>query len=282
MQKYNISHIGTSEWFNYKQEIIFGLFHALRSLGKDVVISHNNLDPNRINIIIGADWLVQDKGFNDFIDGKIKYIIFEVEAFDGSTINNRSEFNVNNYRRLIENAISVITPYQYNLDTLKKIIHPDRVQYLKWGFFEELIDPNIVRDQPRNYRGAFFGLLKGERLDKARSLQTVFGGKIAFLGREHPHLYRASILSNSEYAISLSYGITEKFVNPFRLYYLYANGIQVLSDNKVDTDGYLCLSISVDNSQLAEFLMLQPQGEHELKQNARLNHLKSNIKTISL
>jgi hypothetical protein len=56
----------------------------------------------------------------------------------------------------------------------------------------------------------------------------------------------------------------------------------VLSDNKVDTDGYLCLSISVDNSQLAEFLMLQPRGEHELKQNARLNHLKSNIKTISL
>ena len=282
MQKYNISHIGTSEWFNYKQEIIFGLFHALRSLGKDVVISHNNIDPNRINIIIGADWLVQDKGFEDFISGKIKYVVFEVEAFDGSTINNRSGFNINNYRRLIENAISVITPYKYNLDTLRKIKDSNTVQYLKWGFFEEIIDPNIVRDQSRHYRGVFFGLLKGARMEKARALQGVLGGKISFLGREHPHLFRASILSNSEYAISLSYGANEKFVNPFRLYYLYSNGINVISDNPVDIDGYLELSISVSHENLAEALFVQPKGEKELIQIARINELKINIKVLEI
>lgn len=284
MKKISIVHIGTSEWFNYKQEIIFGLYHALRSVGHEVKISHNQLDANSINIIIGADWLVHDQNFDDIISSKIKYYIFEVEAFDGVTINGRDNFNLTNYIMLLQHAIGVITPYSYNINTIMqaKIIPSERLQYLRWGYFDELIDSNIVRSQSREIAGTFFGLLKGERLAKGRILQEQLGARVAFIGREHPHLYRAAVLANSDYAVSLAYGFNEKFVNPFRLYFLYANGIRVIADNITDEDGYLELATRVTFEQMSEALTSEPVDEKLLIEQARNNDLKRNIKSISI
>jgi hypothetical protein len=284
MKKVTIVHIGSSEWFNYKEEIIFGLYHALRSVGHDVQIKHNQVDGNTINIIIGGDWLSQDEKFQQFIESKIQYYIFEVENFDGTTINNRNGFNLINYSIMIEKSIGIITPYLYNIKTLSQlnVIDSKRIQYLKWGFNEQCIDKNITRNQSRSLLGTFFGLLKGSRLAKAKTLESIFTNRIKFLGREQPHAYRAAVLSNSHYAISLAYGEDEKFVNPFRLYYLLGNGINVLSDNTQDDDGYLelCLKTSTDNFSVE--LLKTPPNEVELMEHTKTHSLEKNVKNIMI
>jgi len=284
MKRITIAHIGSNEWFNYKEEIIFGLYHSLRFLGHEVQIKHNQLDESSINIIIGGDWLSQDSNFEQFIKNKIKYYIFEVENFDGSTINNREGFNLKKYSKMIEMSLGVITPYLYNVNTLNQlqIIDSEKVQYLKWGFFEECIDPNIVRNQNRNVFGTFFGLLKGERLEKAKILQAQFRNKVKFLGREQPHAYRAAALSSSHYALSLAYGAGEKFVNPFRLYYLFANGINVISDNTLDEDNYLELTINTSFEKIPAGLVKPVPSEAYLMEKVTTHRLKENLKKIKI
>lgn len=282
MKKITITHIGSNEWFNYKEEIIFGLYHALRSRGYEVQIRHNQIDESSINIIIGGDWLSQDNKFHQFIDKKLKYYVFEVENFDGMTINNREGFNLNNYSQMIERSLGVITPYLYNISTLNQlgVINKEKIQYLKWGFFEESIDQNIMRDQTRSVYGTFFGLLKGERLDKAKILHAQLSDRVRFLGREQPHAFRAAVLSSSHYALSLAYGESEKFVNPFRLYYLFANGINVISDNSLDEDNYLELSIKIPFEKFPSQLLKQVPNESELVEKVKSYSLKENIKKI--
>ena len=284
MKKITIAHIGSNEWFNYKEEIIFGLYHALRSLGYEVQIKHNQLDEQSINFIIGGDWLSQDVKFQQFIDNKLKYYIFEVENFDGVTINSREGFNLKNYCQMVEKSLGVITPYLYNIDTINKldIIDKDKIQYLKWGFFEEVIDPNIVRTQARNIHGTFFGLLKGDRLAKAQMLQSKLQNQVRFLGREQPHAYKAAALSSSHYALSLAYGESEKFVNPFRLYYLFSNGVNAISDNTIDADGYLQLAIKAPIANFVDQMLRQVPDESELIERAKMNNLKHNIKAINI
>ncbi len=50
----NIANIGNKEWLDFKSDITFGLYFALKELDHDVTISINNLESNKLNIIIGA------------------------------------------------------------------------------------------------------------------------------------------------------------------------------------------------------------------------------------
>ena len=88
--KLSIAHFGSNDWFNYKADIIYGLYHSFRKLSIEVTISHNNLSKNVINIIVGADWLANLK-FEKIkhITNNYKYCLYEAEHFDGKTINNR-------------------------------------------------------------------------------------------------------------------------------------------------------------------------------------------------
>ena len=185
---------------------------------------------------------------------------------------------------MIEKSLGVITPYLYNINTINQIniVDKSKVQYLKWGYFEEVNDPNIVRTQVRNTRGTFFGLLKGDRLAKAQMLQVKLKNQVKFLGREQPHAFKAAVLSDSNYALSLAYGESEKFVNPFRLYYLFSNGVNVISDNTIDADEYLQLAIKAPFSNFVDQMLRQVPDERELVERARMNDLKQNIRAISI
>jgi hypothetical protein len=171
--KINIAHFGSSDWFNYKADIIYGLYHSIRKVNADVTISHNSFSSNRLNLIVGADWLSglsleQLKKFTKDFD----YCIYEVEYFDGLTINNRKDFNTKHYLEILSHAKMIITPYmnQYNLH--KNMINICPTYYSKWGYFDEVKDLNIVRDIKFERDAVFFGLIKGDRENKVKILNS--------------------------------------------------------------------------------------------------------------
>ena len=284
MKKIAINHIGPPEWFNYKEEIIYGLYHGLRSNGYNARILNNQFDIASTNIIIGSDWIIQNAKFDEFINDKFDYFVFEVEKFEFQSLNNNPHFNIERYKKLLQNAKGIITPYIFNCETIEKsnFISKNNIQYLKWGFYKELIDPNIVRDQEKHLAGAFFGLLKGERLAKAEKIEKNLPGQVMFLGPEHPHSYRAAVLSSSNYSISLSYGETEKFINPFRLFYLYANQIPVLTDSSNDHDGYLQHAVKADLSEIIITLSKAPGNIQDILIIKNQSGLAENIAKIKL
>jgi len=247
--KLNIAHFGSNEWFNYKADIIYGLYHAFRRLSFDVTISHNNLSKNIINIIVGADWLGNLK-FEQVkhIINNYKYCLYEVEHFDGQTINNRADFNVQHYFEIINNAILIFTPYKYEFDIYQKFVGIKNLIYCKWAYYDEVKDFNIVRNTNYEWDAIFFGLVKGERINKIKLISKRLN--VAVVGTKTPHSMRSYYLSSSKYGLIISSGSNEKFINPFRLGVMLGNGIPVYSDKNLDDDNYLQYShiLSFDNS----------------------------------
>ena len=56
----NIANIGNKEWIDFKSDISYGLYYALKDLSHDVTITINELVNNKLNIILGADFLAGD------------------------------------------------------------------------------------------------------------------------------------------------------------------------------------------------------------------------------
>lgn len=275
----NIAHIGSNDWFNYKSEIIYGLYHCLKRLGHEVSISHNNFDAKRHNIIIGADWLAEDSHTQKLTSANIEYSIYEVEAYDGDTINHRANFNSVAYRQLIDKAVAVITPYRYNFDSYAQAGHQAKTLYCPWGYYDEMIDPNIVKSGAFVFDGVFFGLAKGIRAQTLSSLSKQ-GANIALVDTKSPHLIRSYYLSTSKYGLVLTSGDQEHFVNPFRVFHLLANGIPVLSDNECDGDSYLMHSKCIHRSELYDALKSDNGDESGLEALRSTFDLTKNLSLI--
>lgn len=277
---YNIVNVGNSEWFNFKSDIIYGLYHSLIRRGHDVTISHNRF-ARRTNIIIGADFLANDpEKVDDLRRNHVDYIIYEIECFDGKTINHRKAFNVSNYKKLIFSSRYVVTPYKANLASYKKAGYPGSILYARWGHFPELSNPNISRVAGEEFHGVFYGLAKGDRQQKLASLQASNSIKVAVLGRLDPHMLREYSLSSARWGLSLSYGAQEAFVNPFRLYYMSANGVAVLCDSTRDEDGYLSIAEYVEFDAMEDRLLGAPPSAGRVIERASAESLFENLKDV--
>lgn len=264
--KINIAHIGSNDWFNYKTEIVYGLYHSLVRLGHEVGMSHNQLLPDFHNIIIGADWLTEDAHVQHIKKTKLDFSVFDVEGFDGKTVNQRPSFNIKTYLELLCSSRFIFSPYRYNFKAYANCGLSEKCKYTPWGYYEELIDPNISSRAPKLFDAVFFGLLKGERVEKLNKLAAIPNMRLKAVSNSDPHMMRAYYLSATRYGLSLSAGKNEFFVNPFRIYLMAANGIPVLADNLKDEDNYLQYAIRKDVVDMEGFLA-EPGSE--------LSHVKS-------
>ncbi|MDD2768792.1 MAG: hypothetical protein PHT19_08655, partial [Methylococcus sp.] len=273
----NIAHIGSDEWFNYKSDIIYGLFHSLNRIGHQTTITHNKIEKGKTNIIIGADWLTQASSTRTFLSLRADYFIYEIEAFTGTSINHRDGVNMQNYSDIISGAIGVITPYQYNVRSYSLTGFGEKIFYAPWGHYDEIVDNNILRHGSMEYDGIFYGMPKGERATTIARIKERLKDRFTILDRSSPHLIRAYCLSKSKYALSISYGVAEYFVNPFRIQFLLSNGIPVISNNKEDADGYLRSAFTVETDALCERLLESPPPQPEVLEKSRMVLLKDGL-----
>ena len=264
--KINIAHIGSNDWFNYKAEIVYGLYHTLISLGHRVSMTHNQFLTDSHNLVVGADWLTEDAHLQHIRDTGVEFSIFDVESFDGVTINQRQGFRSDNYRELLEASTFICTPYKFNLTAYAACGVAHKSGYAPWGYYEQLIDPNVNPSAPKLFDAVFFGLIKGVRGEKIRRLLSVPGMRLKAVSNTDPHSMRAYYLSSARYGLSLSSGVDEAFVNPFRIYLMVANGIPVLADNARDDDGYLEFAACGDIEDILEFFQ-DPDAVFEVHGN---------------
>lgn len=279
--KINISNIGTREWMEFKADISFGLYHALRKLSHEVTMTFNQLASDKLNIIVGADFLANDiKSVNYLATSNLEYVIYEVEKFDAFKINDRSNFNSQSYRALVEAARFIITPYLFNVTSYANYVDSEKIRYAPWGFDESMVSENISRSNGFEFNGLFFGMLKGMRLEKMRLLAADKRTKIKYLGRDDPLQYRDYYISSCKWGLYLSYGITEKFINPFRLYSMGANGMPILTDGGEDDDGYLSLCKKADISDFASHLHEDLENCSYIIERFRDCKLTDNLKDV--
>lgn len=261
--KLNIAHIGNNEWFNFKADILYGLYHSLTALGHEVSMSHNQFYTGVHNIVIGADWLVQDAHLQNIRDTEVDFSIYDVECFDGQTINGRASFQIDNYLELLRMSRFICSPYKFNFQAYDACGLQGKSHYARWGWFDEVVNPNINRKGATQFDAVFFGMAKGERKAKLDKVKAIPGLRLRTVDRGDAHMSRDYLLSAARYGLSLCAGQGEKFVNPFRIYLMSANGIPVLADNPRDDDGYLDFTARGDLSDIIEFFS-DPEASFEL------------------
>lgn len=200
--KINIANIGSKDWVDYKSDINFGLYYALKSLGHDVSLGFNSVDANALNLIVGSDTLISHSDFLTRITrNKIDYMVYEVEKFDGKTINDRPNFLLGNYQALLSNAKAVITPYYANLENLGTICEREKLFYAKWGYHPHLVNERIQRTSKFNFDALFFGLLKGLRAQKSDQLTQADKLCIKIMGPQDPLTLKDYYVSVSKWGI---------------------------------------------------------------------------------
>lgn len=277
----NIANIGNKDWIDFKSDISYGLYYALKDLSHDVTITINELVYNKLNIILGADFLAGDiKIINQVVKSNLEYVIYEVEKFEDFRINDRSNFNSQSYRLLTESAKFIVTPYLFNLKSYSRYFDSEKIHYARWGFHESMINNNILRSNNFEFHGLFYGLLKGLRLEKMRVLAANKHTKIKFVGRDDPKLFKDYFISSCKWGLNLSYGDTEKFINPFRLYGMGANGMPILADGGRDDDDYLSLCNIADISDFELYLCQDVASSSDVTEQFRQIKLKDSLKDI--
>lgn len=280
--KLNICNIGNKEWLDFKADISFGIFFAFQDLGHDVTMSVNYLSDRRLNLIIGADFLADNsENVHHIVRSKIEYVIFELERFDETGINDRDNFNLELYKLLIAHAKFVITPYLYNVHSFTNLYGSEKIRYARWGFHEKMVKSTIVRQKNKfEFDALYFGLLKGRRAEKVQNLLSQESCNLKVLSRNDPILFKDYFVSCCEWGLNLSYGSAEKFINPFRLYYMISNGMPVLADGGNDEDNYLSVCEVVDFENFSEYLTSGNTDISSLQDRCRESKLSENLKHI--
>lgn len=280
--KIHIVNIGLAGFFDRKSDIIYGLFHSLSSLGHEVSIGQNTFEPGWLNLVVGSDVISNNASAVDtIIKSKYDYAIYEVENFNGVTINYLKDFNLESYERLLRHAKFVITPYKYNLTSIQQTCaNATPVEYVKWGFHERMIDENINRCGRYKYQALFFGLMKGTRIQKGKLLKNHFESKIQFIDENMPFTIRAFYISACKFGLALSYGKTDNFVNPFRIMCMLANGMPVLADHIIDEDGYLDWCETYNHSNLVNAIENHRSNQKEIADCCHANRLADGLKNL--
>jgi hypothetical protein len=275
--KFNIAHIGPEHWFNFKSDIIFPFYHSLIELGFDVSISNNQVANDRHNIIIGADWITKENA-KKFYEIPFGYSIFEVEQFDGKTINNREVYDIDNYLELIHNAKTIISCYKYNQNSYENLGFGNKFYYLKWGYSDAQKINYTSFAKEKDFYSVFFGLLKGRRATLMKSIMINFPTTVFVVKPEMPFLMRDYFIRKSKSILNLSDNFSS-LLNPFRIYCGLANGIPVISNVSDDFDGYSNLTLKKSDIEISSMLLdIKLPSANETFELGRSVELKHSLK----
>ena len=279
--KINILNVGLAEFFDRKCDIVYGLYHALNDLGHQVTITHNVIERSALNLLVGSDILCGDLDLVKLMTSSgVDYAVYEVENFNGQTINYRERFNLDLYSLLISQSKFTVTPYRYNIKALSEIIDGNKLFYSRWGFHPCMKSNNINRGSSYKYEAVFVGLIKGDRVAKHELIKQNFGNRVAVLTAEDPFTIRDYYMANSKFGLSLSYGLTDNFVNPFRLHYMIANGVPILSDHIHDEDGYLNISRNSTFDEVLRNIESSETDASDLLELCQSNKLAQNLSEV--
>ena len=218
------------------RELLFLLRSALTSLGHDCVIKANQLDPERINIIIGYHLLKHDDSLSAY-----RYIPYQLEQLGAE-----GGWYSENARRILEGALDV---WDYSLENIGFLAEKGiEAKFLPVGYHEdlEIIDQAAEKD----IDVLFYGSINERRQEILDRLGKIPGARIANLsaiyGKE-----RDEYIARSRIVLNMHYYETA-ILEQVRVSFLLNNGSFVVSEEPADNPYEGVPLTSVPYEKLAE------------------------------
>jgi len=200
------------------RELLFLLRSALRSLGHDCVIKANQLDPERINIVIGYHLLKHGDALS-----ACRYVPYQLEQLGA-----QGGWYSENARQILEGALEV---WDYSRENIVFLDGEGiAAQFLPVGYHADL--EIIPRGVEKDIDVLFYGSINARRQAILDRLGKIHGARIANLsaiyGRE-----RDDYIARSKIVLNMHYYETA-ILEQVRVSFLLNNACFVVSEESVD------------------------------------------------
>lgn len=218
-------------WTHFLFDTCKLLCYGLEELGHDCSIRQNNLEPSRLNIIVGGHHLAAPENVLQ-IAAVGDYIVFQTEVIKEDTVNltNTREHFEEVYLPLLQRAKSVWEGASTNLRTLEGL--GVRTQTYVGGYVAAMEE--IIHKRNKDIDFFFYGSItphRREMLDKLRatgcSLHTEF---------DIPAFYRNDLIARSRVVLSPRQGDVMNQLPYGRICYLLNNRMPVVVERCLEQE----------------------------------------------
>jgi len=193
---------------------------ALESLGHSCCITRNNLEKDRINILMASHTLMDPAVIQQILDSKVDYIVLQSEVISDGQVNftgDRAHFN-NCYLPLLQQARAIWECVPGQLPILEELAIP-ALQF-PLGYHPGM--RQIVPKRTRDIDFLFYGSMSEHRARLLRELEAR-GNQVLVLF-DAPALYRNDLIARTRIHLTLKRKAEMHHLPYARICYLIANG----------------------------------------------------------
>jgi len=245
--KFNIAFMGPEFIFNLRRDFILTIKYSLEDLGHKVTLSTFYLDPESINLVIGA-YFLDDKQRSELrgLGYKIGYINTEIIANDMLNFNPNKVNFMGSYLPTMKSGEFI---WDVVLDNINEYVsYGVDAQFLRWGSQQKLRDINHRLDKDLDFY--FFGSLSPRRLAIIEELLK--SGLKGMADNTCPYFVRNDRISRAKIHLNLIQDTKYSHVNAFRICYLAENTCCILSEFNNDPANYLKYTSAIQTERLSE------------------------------
>lgn len=242
--KINIAFLGGNKLFNLRRDFLLALKYGLHDLGHDVWLSHQQINADRLNILVGAHFIPKENQLAILQSGA-RYIVVNTEVIRNGMLNfdpAKTDFQ-GGFLPLLRGGVAVWDVIMDNLS--EYAAHGLEARFLRWGWHPKLEEIDTARSKDIDFY--FFGSMSERRTALMNGLiQRGFRG---IADGECPYFLRNDRIERARVQLNIAQNAVYTHVNSFRLCYLANNRCATLSEKENDPAGYLELaSITRDAS----------------------------------
>ncbi len=231
---FNIAFMGPEGLYHLRRDFILALKFGLEDLGHRVGIGGQRLDPDRINLVIGAYFLPTEKILAMAQSGlRIAHVNTEVIAGDMLNFNPDKVDFLGAYLPAMQAGQFVWDVIMDNMAEHER--YGSSAHYLRWGWHPKLED--IQHETEKDLDFYFFGMLSGRRREILNALAE--RGLRGYADHTCPYFQRNDFIARAKVQLNIVQEEIYSHVNSFRICYLANNRCAIVSERENDPAGYL-------------------------------------------
>lgn len=222
------------EFTHFLYDTVKLLNYGLSSLGHDCIIGRNNLDPGRLNVLVGGFQLRQAQEAAAIIDSGCRYIVLQTEIVGQDDLNqdgDRERFQ-RVFLPLMRGAASVWETVDANLPVLQQL--EVKAVHLRPGYHPRMEEIAHKRDKDIDY--LFYGSISEHRRQLLEALSQ--RGHRLVVVFDPVALYRNDLIARARINLSMRRAAKMSHLPSGRIVYLVTNGGLVVGE-RCDEEPFL-------------------------------------------
>jgi hypothetical protein len=217
------------------------LAFTIRELGYECSITHNRLEPQRINLLVGVHLIEDTQSVLNLVDSGVPYVVMQTELIHGRNINLESNDRFDRILQpLFDGARAIWDSSPENIAALAELGY--EAPLLQFSYQASMQELHLA--QRRDVDFFFYGSITEHRRQVLAELRRL-GYKVE-VHFDEAATFRNAMLERSEVVLTMRQSPQMPHVPQMRLLYLVTNGCLVAGEGGVNQEPVEDLFLWID------------------------------------